>query len=142
MAVDQAANRKDQVGYRSRSFFLKCRSIGLKVSPALLFDILVYIFSHKIINSNQTIAEKPVSRAGRKADEKRGSLTQPNQPNPEQPSEAEGETGSWTLDNVTEVVYLATQLQMTQRLTEACQNAESGDKNALLVCHRISCQRN
>lgn len=90
----------------------------------MIFHILIYIY----------LVEKPASRAGRKLDEKRGSLTQANQPISEQPVEGEGETGSWTLDNVTEVVYLATQLQMTQRLTEACKNAESGDKNALLVC--------
>lgn len=75
------------------------------------------------------LGKPPGSRAGKKPDDKRSSF-QP-EPIPEQSDETE--TKSWTLDNVTEVVYLATQLQMTQRLSEACDGIEQGDKNALLV---------
>lgn len=48
--------------------------------------------------------------------------------------EAEEEkVSSWTLDNTTEVVYIATQLQLTKRIQDACRALKEGDANAIDV---------
>ena len=40
---------------------------------------------------------------------------------------------SWTLDHVTEIVYLATQIQMTEQVEQALTELEGGNKDALKV---------
>lgn len=40
---------------------------------------------------------------------------------------------SWTLDHVSEVVYLATQVQMTETIETALKEMESGNKDKLEV---------
>jgi hypothetical protein len=41
---------------------------------------------------------------------------------------------SWTLDHVTEIVYLATQVQMTEQIEAALMQMEEGKDDALKVC--------
>jgi len=108
------------VGKKIRHKVLSSYTLKISYFKSLLL-IMTYCYS--------TTGKLPGSRAGRKAEDKRGS-----EPIQEQVSAQETETKSWTLDNVTEIVYLATQLQMTQRLDEACEGLEQGDKNALVVC--------
>lgn len=40
---------------------------------------------------------------------------------------------SWTLDHVAEVVYLATQVQMTEQITESLAALDSGNRDSLKV---------
>ena len=40
---------------------------------------------------------------------------------------------SWTLDHVTEIVYLATQIQMTEQIEQALSDLEGGNSDALKV---------
>lgn len=42
-------------------------------------------------------------------------------------------TTSWTLDNLSETVYLAMQLQFTSQISQTCQKLSDGDANALDV---------
>jgi len=44
---------------------------------------------------------------------------------------------SWTLDHVTEIVHLATQIQMTEQIEAALTEMEGGKDDALQV-HRLS----
>jgi hypothetical protein len=45
---------------------------------------------------------------------------------------------SWTLDHVTEVVYLATQVQMTEQISESLAALDSGNRDSLKVAqHKV-----
>lgn len=46
---------------------------------------------------------------------------------------------SWTLEHVTEIVYLATQIQMSQQISEAIRALEAGERLTLEVRHTLKC---
>lgn len=46
---------------------------------------------------------------------------------------------SWTLDNIAEIVYLSTQLQVSQQIIDACQSVSTGNSNALQVLTHHAC---
>ena len=50
------------------------------------------------------------------------------------PDGGEDPKRSWTLDHVTEIVYLATQIQMTEQVEQALTELEGGNSEALKVC--------
>ena len=62
-----------------------------------------------------------------------------DQPQPVEYAERGDGGKSWTLEHVSEVVYLATEVQMTQQITEAIAYFEAGDRLALEVHFCISC---
>ena len=45
----------------------------------------------------------------------------------------EGGPRSWVLDHVAEIVYLVSQIQLTQQVREALEELEAGKKDALKV---------
>ncbi|XP_064650622.1 uncharacterized protein LOC135502065 isoform X3 [Lineus longissimus] len=47
------------------------------------------------------------------------------------PAREDRESKSWTLDHVTEIVYLVTQIQMTQQVEQALADVEGGNKEAI-----------
>ena len=49
------------------------------------------------------------------------------------PEGTEDPNRSWTLDHVTEIVYLATQIQMGEQIEQALADLEGGNKDALKV---------
>lgn len=78
------------------------------------------------------LGTKPETRGGKREDARRQAAAAAAAAKASAALE-ETETSSWTLDNVTEIVYLATQLQMTTQISDACNALENGDKNALPV---------
>lgn len=91
--------------------------------------------------------EKAGSRAGSRTggasiDSKGGNTKVPSRP----PSVTEqifsdgqeDATRSWTLDHVTEIVYLATQIQMTEQIEGALEQMQGGNEDGLKVTLKLN----
>lgn len=70
------------------------------------------------------------SRGGSRQDKRRGSVSQRLFDEEVQPDSQK----SWTLDHVAEIVYLATQCQLTSQIKAAIAEQDLGNKEALKVC--------
>ena len=80
-------------------------------------------------------AARSLSRVGSRLSQREPVPAEPEVEEPEPVEYAERDDGgrSWTLEHVSEIVYLATQIQMTKQITESLDAFESGDRLALEV---------
>lgn len=95
------------------------------------------IYSIKFLNAIFSVEERTGSRAGSVDSKGNGKPLSRPQSVTEQmfPEGGEDPRRSWTLDHVTEIVYLATQIQMTEQIEQALSDLEGGNNEALKVSY-------
>ena len=80
--------------------------------------------------------EKPGSRSGSRGGSRQSPLRSASAVKADKERQAakdDGRPRSWILDHVTEVVYLVTQIQLTQQIKEALAAVDDGKEDALDV---------
>ena len=101
----------------------------------MLFDLDTPVLFH--FDPDSKAGTRSLSRMGSRQSQREPVPAEPSEPEPEEaPVEyAERDDGgrSWTLEHVSEIVYLATQTQMSTQIKDSLAAFEAGDRLALEV---------